>query len=532
MPSTAWGIALALLLLVHAASAASPAEGPSAAQLPSATVDTAAVEPSGRAIVVPSGGDLQAALDAARPGDVVTLEAGAVYRGPFTLPRKSGSGWIVLRTAGDASPAPAGTRIDPGQAPKLAKLVAASGAVVKAAPGAHHYRLSGLEIRPTEGAFLYNLVEIGSAETSTEEVPHHVIVERCLIRGDPRRGARRGVALNGAHVAVIDSYIADIKEVGADSQAIAGWNGPGPFKIANNYLAGAGENVMFGGVDPSIRDLVPSDIEILRNHVAKPLAWKPGEPTYAGTPWTVKNLLELKNARRVRVEGNLFEHSWVQAQIGFAVVLTVRNQDGRAPWSVVEDVTFANNVIRGATSGVNIHGRDNTHPSQPTRRIVIRNNLFADLGGPRWGGEGRLFQIVDGTSSIVIDHNTALHIGNIITAEGPPHRGFVFTDNIVAHNTYGIAGTGVGTGTQALDALFPGAVVRRNVIVGGSSAQYPRDNFFVGSWAQVKFEDLAQGRIRLTEGSPFRRAGLDGTDVGVDDRALAPTIRPGGDGRR
>src|SRR6266403_1803265 len=138
MPSTAWGIALALLLLVHAASAAGTAEGPSAAQLPSATVDTAAVEPSGRAIVVPSGGDLQA--------------------------------------AGDASPAAAGTRIDPGQAPKLAKLVAASGAVVKAAPGAHHYRLSGLEIRPTEGAFLYNLVEIGSAETSTEEVPHHVIV--------------------------------------------------------------------------------------------------------------------------------------------------------------------------------------------------------------------------------------------------------------------------------------------------------------------------------------------------------------------
>ena len=86
--------------------------------------------------------------------------------------------------------------------------------------------------------------------------------------------------------------------------------------------------------------------------------------------------------------------------------------------------------------------------------------------------------------------------------------------------------------TQALDALFPGAVVRRNVIVGGSSAQYPRDNFFVRSWAQVKFEDLSQGRLRLTDGSPFRRAGLDGADVGVDDHALRDSIRPGGDGRR
>jgi hypothetical protein len=530
MPPTTGAFAVVSLLLVLAASAANPADGP-VAQPPSATVDTAMAEPSGRTIAVPSGGDLQTALDNAKPGDVVTLEPGAVYRGPFTLPKKSGSGWIVIRPAGDGIPR-AGTRIDPGQARAMAKLVASSGSVVRTAPGAHHYRLVGLEIQPAEGAFLYNLVEIGSAETSADALPHHVIVDRCFIHGDPRRGTRRGVALNAAHGAVIDSYVADIKEAGADSQAIAGWNGPGPLKIANNYLEGAGENIMFGGADPSIRDLVPSDIEVLRNHVAKSLAWKPGEPGYAGTAWTVKNLFELKNARRVRVEGNLFENNWVQAQVGFAIVLTVRNQDGRAPWSVVEDVTFVNNVVRASTSGVNIHGRDNNHPSQPTKRIVIRNNLFVGIGGPRWGGEGRLFQIVDGTASVVIDHNTAIHAGSIIIAEGPPHRDFVFTDNIVAHNTYGIAGTDVGTGTQALDALFPGAVVRRNVIVGGSSAQYPRDNFFVGSWAQVKFEDLSQGRLRLTDGSPFRRAGLDGTDVGVDDHMLRESVRPGGDGRR
>jgi len=531
MPARLAAIVVLGLLLGLVVTAASP-EGLESVQPPAVTVDIPTGEPSGRTIAVSSGGDLQAALDAARPGDIVSLEPGAVYRGPFTLPKKAGSDWIVIRTGGNAGIPSAGTRIDPGQATRLAKLVAASGAVIKTAPGAHHYRLSGLEIQPTEGTFLYNVVEIGSGERSTDDVPHHIIVDRCLIRGDPRKGSRRGVALNGAHAAVIDSYIADIKEVGADSQAIGAWNGPGPFKIANNYLEGAGENVMFGGADPSIPDLVPSDIEVIGNHMFKPLTWRKDDPSYAGTAWTVKNVFELKSARRVRVEGNLLEHSWVQSQIGFAVVLTVRNQDGRAPWSLVEDVTFANNVIRGAASGVNLHGRDTIHPSQPTRRIAIRNNLFVDIGGPRWGGEGRLFQIVDSTSSVVIDHNTAIHIGNIITAEGPPHRGFVFTNNIVAHNTYGIAGSGVGTGTQALDALFPGAVVRRNVIVGGSSSLYPRDNFFPGSWAQVKFEDLPQGRVRLAESSPFRRAGLDGTDVGVDDSALMRSARPGGDGRR
>ena len=96
------------------------------------------------------------------------------------------------------------------------------------------------------------------------------------------KGGRRGIALNGGAMAVVDSYLADFKEVGADSQAICGWNGPGPFKIVNNYLEAAGENVMFGGADPSVRNLVPSDIEIRRNTLTKPLTWRIGDPDYAG----------------------------------------------------------------------------------------------------------------------------------------------------------------------------------------------------------------------------------------------------------
>ena len=60
---------------------------------------------------------------------------------------------------------------------------------------------------------------------------------------------------------------------------------------------------MFGGGDPAIRDLVPSDIEIRGNHFFKPRAWRQGDPAYAGTAWSVKNLFELKNASRVLVDG-------------------------------------------------------------------------------------------------------------------------------------------------------------------------------------------------------------------------------------
>ena len=41
---------------------------------------------------------------------------------------------------------------------------------------------------------------------------------------------------------ITGSYIAEIKAPSQDSQAIAGWNGPGPYTITNNYLEAASEN--------------------------------------------------------------------------------------------------------------------------------------------------------------------------------------------------------------------------------------------------------------------------------------------------
>src|SRR5207245_7659455 len=155
---------------------------------------------------------------------------------------------------------------------------------------------------------------LGNRPAKPADLPHDLIFDRVYVHGTLQANLRRGIALNSASTAIIGSHIADVHEVDADSQAIAGWDGPGPFRIVNNYLEGAGENVMFGGADPSIHGLVPSDIEVRRNHFAKPLAWKAGGPAYEGTPWTVKNLFELKNARRVLVESNLFERNWVHAQ--------------------------------------------------------------------------------------------------------------------------------------------------------------------------------------------------------------------------
>ena len=79
-------------------------------------------------IAVPAGGDLQAALNAAQPGDVITLAPGATYVGNFVLPNKGAIGsYITIRSAApDASLPPAGVRISPSDAAQLPKIRSAN----------------------------------------------------------------------------------------------------------------------------------------------------------------------------------------------------------------------------------------------------------------------------------------------------------------------------------------------------------------------------------------------------------------------
>ncbi len=483
--------------------------------------------------VLEAGDNLQHALNAARPGSIIALRPGAIFRGPFTLREKHGDNekredeWITIRTSlPDGVFPPPGIRVGPAQASLMPIIESSSASAIMTAEGAHHYRFIGVEIRPSPGAFLYNLVTLGTNENSVEDLPHHIVFERCYLHGDPKVGGRRGIALNSRYTAVVDSYLADFKEQGADSQALAGWNGLGPFTIVNNYLEGAGENLLFGGADPSLKNLVPSDIEIRRNHFAKPLSWRLGDPSYAGTHWTVKNLFELKNARRVLIDGNIFENNWGDAQNGFAILFTVRNQDGGAPWSTVEDVTFTNNIVRHTGSAVNILGRDNNHPSQQTKRVLIRDNVFDDVTGAKWDGAGRLFQLLIGTADVVIDHNTAFHTGDVITAEGQAHSGFVYTNNLTPHNQYGVGGANTyGNPLLTLATYFPGAKFLKNILIGGPAKLYPPDNFFPAIADDVGFVDLAGGNYRLAPGSPYKAAGTDGKDIGADIDAIEAAMK-------
>jgi len=497
------------------------------ADLPAVQIDTAYPALVGQTIHVADGGDLQAAIDAAVPGDEITLAAGATFTGNFVLPAKTGDDWIVIRSDAAGLP-PEHTRVSLDDAVHMPTLATPSDlSVVRTEGVAHHFRFVGIQFRPADGADVNDLVALGSGSATTvDELAHDFVFDRCIVRGDPVVGGKRGIQLNARAVGVVQSYFTDWKRVGQDTQALLGWNTPGPFRIVDNLLEGAGENIMFGGADARIADVIPSDIEICGNTFVKPLRWKEGDPSYEGTHWSIKNLFELKVGRRVLVSGNSFEQVWVDAQVGFAIVIKSANQDGGQPWAVTEHLNFVYNDIRMANNGIGVSRTDGG--SLGTNHVRIAHNLITDLGATTWGGDGRLLQLLDGVADMQISHNTGFGGNHAVIFDGMALPGLSLRDNIFGPTTYGVFGSGKGEGTGALTFFAPDGVCVGNVIVGATEASYPAGNFFPATVDAVGFVDLAGGDYALAPGSTHAGVASDGGDPGVAMDLLAQARDGGG----
>ena len=463
------------------------------------------VERQGNTIIVRRGGNFQAALDKANPGDTITLESGATFKGSFRLSSKPGAEFITIRSSGrDSELPPPGKRLDPVKfGPALAKVesdVLGEPAIL-AIEGAHHYRFIGIEFGPTKKG-LYNIIQIGSGyETRIEELPHHIEFDRVYIHGSPTEGQRRGIAANGRFLKIQNSHISDIKREGEESQAIAIWASDGNIEITNNYLEAAAENILFGGAKNKM-GLVAANCVIDSNWMNKPIEWRE-------TKWVVKNFIEVKSGRSLKFNNNLLTNNWAMGQEGVGVLFRTAIDSGDQ--AIVEDIEFTNNVMRGSGSAFNLFGPE----GRGARNITIRNNIFTDISSKRYGGRGS-FLLATETANTLVENNTVIHDGSIMVLHGEPMIGLVFQNNIVFNNEYGIFGDGLGSGRMALQKYAPGSIVSNNVIIGGERSAYGASNFYPLSERLVGFLDPGNGDYSLRSDSPYIGRGVQGGRIGAD----------------
>jgi hypothetical protein len=489
------------------------------AELPRVSVSTTYPAMT-RQVRVPAGANLQTAINNAQPGDELLLAPGATYVGQFNLPNKgSSSQWIVIRTdVPDATIGMPGTRMTPTRAAsaKLAKILGNSmfGAMATNI-GASHYRFTGVEFGSISSVTDVNaVVRLGDNTTAQYTTANNLILDRVYIHGSSTQQIKRCVMLNSATSAVVDSWLGDCHSNVSDSQAIVGWNGPGPFLIQNNHLEAGHEVIMFGGGGMTTPNASPSDITIRGNHITRPASWK--------GVWQEKNLIESKHSRRVLIEGNVIENVWADAQSGFAFVLKSENQYGDTPWTQTSDYTIRYNKIRNIGQGFNLAGNPSTTQAIPAARFVITDNVIENVGTSPYVGEGRTFQLLGGgLSDVVLMHNTVTSGGGTnpttLYFGGGGNGRLVIHSNILHHGNYGVKGDGMGGGTASLQAYAPGYLFTNNAMAnGGTASSYPANNYFPATLSTLGFVSLSGGDYHLATSSTYLNKGYDGRDIGAD----------------
>ena len=493
-----------------------------AAELPRASVNTSYPAPN-RQVRVPAGGDLQAAIDAAQAGDELLLAPGAVYSGNFWLRNKGAlNGWITIRTdVSDASIGPPGTRMTPSRASSanLAKIVTPNiYSALTTDLGANHYRFTGVEIAVASSVTDMNaLVRLGESlpiQNSAAATAGYLIFDRTYIHGNPTGHLKRCVMMNSATTAVVDSWLGNCHSNVSDSQAIVGWNGPGPYLIQNNHLEAGHEVILFGGGSVTVQNVSPSDITIRGNYIGRPASWK--------GVWQVKNLIESKHARRMLIEGNVIENTWMDAQVGFAFVMKSENQYWDTPWTQTTDVTIRYNKIRNVGGVFNLSGNPTGAPAVAAARFVITDNIVENVGTGIFGGDGRIFQLLSGLSDIVLMHNTVVSASGsnpaaIYFGGGGPISRLVVHSNVLPHGSAGVKGPSTTEGTLSLNLFASGALYSNNAMFSGGDANlYPANNWFPAALGDLGFVNVASGDYRISATSSYANKGYDGRNIGAD----------------
>ena len=530
----------------------------------------------GKQIRVSAKSDLAAAVNSAKCGDTLLLPAGASFD-VRVLPSKKcdDQHYITVRTdTPDSSLPPEGSRISPAwggvaSLPGRPPFAQPSGGAAKL--------LATLVTRNPDGAAVGDHVRFIGIEWTTPPDIHigrivmadhsdHVVFDRNWVHPADGAEVAHGIGLvRGSRViAVVNSYINGLNCIArtgkcTDATGVGGGGNDDPIftlKIYNNFIESAGENILFGGSGATIN---PTDIEIRRNHLFRPMIWKEGEPGYtptaSGNPYIVKNNFELKSAIRVLFEANLLENSWGGfSQTGFSILLTAVNQSDKCPSCRVNDVTIRFDRIRnvaGVFQIANPLSKTGGASSDGGRYSI--HDLFADnLHDKDYKGGGPFLLLVSvhpPVHDVQIDHVTAFVKGELLAIlnKGDKLPNFSITNSVfsVGDRRPPIASAGggpdscasktQGQGAEAvLQACFDPYKFDHNLIIGGRGS-FPKGNTTLSSGEAAGIHDLKDTVSKdprlcrakepgCPRASPGNAAATDSRDLGADIDAVEAAI--------
>lgn len=530
-------------------------------------------------------------------GDIIELSKGVSYQlllsSGFSIGRTCDKDhWVQIRSSGWSTLPPPGKRVSPCYAgvaslpgrppfncpavesmPHLitATALGSSNVAFTLRANTKFYRLGpGLDIsRPLGTKWTNQLVNMGAGGVE------NIIIDRNWGHGNGVDETQRFTSLpHTKSISFTGNYLNDffcisIKGACSDAQAINIGSNPnsleddGNYKFWNNFLEASGENLFAGGGAATI---TPHDIEATGNYLFKPMIWNPSDPSYDGGklgsdglryPVIVKNLFELKNAIRVLFRGNILENCWAGfSQVGAAILLTPKNQNGLCPLCSVTNVTIAFNLIHTVAQVFQI-----TNVQNDTGLLATAGNtysLFQNIADNVL--YAFCYKCTTGTSTITNTNfvattlsfilrnvyeanNTIVYaspgMGLVVSviglsgakqSTGLGQSGLTFINNLFlkgsqgTNNSFGGGDTnncafGMAAGTAMIQSCWTQVTWDRNCVIGNTPAiPWPGTSFFEASYntAFVLYNNGLNGDYHLKGTSPCHGTGTDGKDIGAN----------------
>lgn len=516
-----------------------------------------------QATVCPSSctySSLATALSSVSCATVLTLTAGTTYTlNAYNLPTHScdETHWIIVQSSQLANLPASGTRINPSNLSNMPTVTSGTDFAIidnsgQGVVAIDHYRFVGINF-----AFTANdnnetyLLYLGSG--AVNDTSNRIIVDRCIVQGQPLFANKYGLQINAANSAVVDSYITEmhgLNGIWGDAAALSvGGHGEAGYLIQNNFLSASGHDLVFGGGGTGN----VTDITITKNWFWKNPCWLPTQGCYVGPHWAAKTQLEFKLGTRVSVTGNVFDYEWLDTEPGYASINIVPSTSEN-PGAYDDDILIQNNLFRHSFAVYRNAGYSTADANWvlstmgvASHRVVVYNNLFDDIGG--WGAQSPNFQIITSGSEIdeQIYHNTFVSnvsIDNSMSVGFKTFSGCDFADNILNYGNYGVnGGNGEGFGKAVLDTVCYDYKFGNTALVGGlNGVTYPTGTLAPTDWTNaaggvrfVNYNGGSGGDYRLCTGvnapaapcpgaSILHNAASDSIDVGANvSNVLAAT---------